>query len=207
MSIPELREFELDIEDAVEIKKGNRNRASGNDEVKEEKSSNLDEDDDENSDDDEDDFIKPEQCKDARQSYIFGLAIGRFDIRIAHDSALSPDLPDPFDRLPVCPPAMLVGTDGLPANADNIASEAWLRARPNAITLPPEPARSKKITAADYPLDIPWDGILIDDSDDPRDILVRLRAALRYLHGEKASEKERVRCSSLSLTFVWPISG
>ena len=132
-------------------------------------------------------------------SFSVGSEFGRFDIRIARDSSLLPTLPDPFDPLPICSPVMLVGTDGLPAQADNIASEAWLRARPNAITLPPEPARSQKINAAGYPLIIPWDGILVDDPDDPRDILTRLRAALSYLHGEKAEKKERELCTELGL--------
>ncbi len=122
---------------------------------------------------------------------VVSLIFGRFDIRIAKDSSLAPALPDPFDPLPVCPPAMLVGTDGLPARQDDIASEDWLRARPNAITLPPASARSGKITAAEYPIEVPWDGILVDDPDDPRDIVARLRSALRFLHGEEADEKER----------------
>ena len=131
------------------------------------------------------------QPSDEEIQYVFGQLFGRFDIRIAKDPSLAPALPDPFDPLPVCPPAMLVGTDGLPARRDDIASEAWLRARPNAISLPPEPARSGKISAAEYPIDIPWDGILVDDPDDPRDVLARLRSALRFLHGEGADEKER----------------
>jgi len=94
---------------------------------------------------------------------------------------------------------MLLNVKGLPAKEDNIASEAWLRARPNAISLPPEPERSQKITAAQYPLDIPWDGIVVDDPNDQRDILGRLRAALSYLHGNKAEEKELELCAELEV--------
>jgi len=136
------------------------------------------------------------------ESYIsicIGCCFGRFDIRIACNPSLTPSLPDPFDPLPVCPPAMLVGTDGLPARPENIASEAWLRARPNAITLPPEPFRSQKITASEYPLEIPWDGILVDDPEDSRDIISRLRAVLTYLHGTNADAKERELCSELAV--------
>jgi hypothetical protein len=95
---------------------------------------------------------------------------------------------------------MLVGIDGLPARQDNIASEEWLSARPNAITLPPEAARSSRITAAGYPLDIPWDGILVDDPDDIRDILGRLRVALHYLHSDQAEDKERELCTELGVS-------
>jgi len=140
-----------------------------------------------------------ESKTDSNFSYLFGLLFGRFDIRIACDSTFVPSLPDPFDPLPVCPPAMLVGNDGLSARANNIASEAWLRARPNAITLPPEPARSRKISATEYPLDIPWDGILVDDPEDGRDIIARLRAVLTYLHRDEAEAKERELCAELEV--------
>ena len=141
----------------------------------------------------------PDSTNTYSSGYLLGYCFGRFDVRIAHCPSLVPNLPDPFDPLPVCPPAMLIGIDGLPARPDNIASEAWLRARPNAITLPPEPIRSQKITAAEYPLDIPWDGILVDDPDDPRDIVARLRAALHYLHGAAAEGKERELCAELEV--------
>lgn len=132
-------------------------------------------------------------------SRLVGLIYGRFDIRIADNQTLVPIFPGPFDHLPICSPAMLVGSDGFPARADNIASEAWLRARPNAISLPPEPMRSQKISAADYPLDIPWDGILVDDPEDERDILSHLHAALAYLHGAEAEAKERELCAELEV--------
>lgn len=69
-------------------------------------------------------------------SYTVGAAFLRWDVRIAQDTSLAPELPDPFDPLPACPPGMLVGQDGLPAKPGGIVSEEWLRTRPNAITLP-----------------------------------------------------------------------
>lgn len=146
-----------------------------------------------------DDEESRQQAETCSLDYNIGLAMGRFDIRIARDSSLVAALPDPFELLPVCPPAMLVGTDGLPARADNITSEAWLRARPNAISLPPEPVRSKKISAAEYPLYIPWDGIIVDDPEDERDILTRLRAVLTYLYGVEAEAKEHEFCAELEV--------
>ena len=44
-----------------------------------------------------------------------GILFSRWDIRFALDKSLAPKLPDPFDPLPVCPPGMLQGPDGLPA--------------------------------------------------------------------------------------------
>ena len=53
-----------------------------------------------------------------------GIAFGRWDVRKALDPGLLPPLGGPFDPLPRCAPGALVGTDGLPASKDNIASEA-----------------------------------------------------------------------------------
>lgn len=47
-------------------------------------------------------------------SYLVGCAFGRWDIRIGKDASLAPPLPDPFDPVPICPPGMLVGEDGMP---------------------------------------------------------------------------------------------
>lgn len=124
------------------------------------------------------------------------IAFGRWDVRIAKDQSLAPNLQGPFDPLPVCAPATLVGPDGLPARSGGIASEAWLRARPDAITLPPEGSFAGAATIADeaYPLPVPWDGLLIDDVDEPDHadgLLTRVRAALAVLHGDEAPEVER----------------
>jgi hypothetical protein len=147
----------------------------------------------------ENDELSPTEYASLVFENTLAVGFGRLDARIALHASLTPSLPDPFDPLPVCPPAMLVGTDGLPARQDNIASEAWLRARPNAITLPSEPFRSQKITVSEYPLEIPWDGILVDDPEDSRDIIARLRAVLTYLHGTNADAKERELCAELAV--------
>ena len=82
-------------------------------------------------------------------------AFGGWDARIATDPSLAPALAGLFDPLPVCSPGTLIGPDGLPATRERLVSEAWLRARPNVITLPPEGAVAQpKITAAEYPLPI-----------------------------------------------------
>jgi len=199
MTDSELREFEIDIEDAVLIKESSRRSSTEADNALTKADS---EDEDDNSEDEEDDYEKPDDQKDAYFSFFVGILFGRFDSRIARDPSFTPALPNPFAPLPVCPPAMLVGADGLPARADNIASETWLRARPNAISLPSEPERSQKIRAADYPIDVPWDGILVDDPDDGRDIVARLRAVLSYLYGAEADAKERELCAELGVSDI-----
>ncbi|MDC0323555.1 BREX-1 system adenine-specific DNA-methyltransferase PglX, partial [Akkermansiaceae bacterium] len=64
-----------------------------------------------------------------------GCVFGRWDIRYATGERQPPELPDPFDPLPVCPPGMLQNADGLPAAPADVP--------------------------ADYPLPITWPGILV----------------------------------------------
>lgn len=137
---------------------------------------------------------------------MIGLALGRWDIRIALDPSLAPELPDPFDPLPPCPPGMLVGPEGLPAESGRIVSEDWLRARPDAGTLPPEGSIKKPtIPDDDYPLRINWDGILVDDpgldGNPPRDDIVRrVREVLDLIWQDKAHEIEQEACDILGVS-------
>ena len=97
--------------------------------------------------------------------YAVGVALGRWDVRIALAPSLAPKLPAPFDPLPVCPPGMLVGPDGMPAAPGRIVSEDWLCARPDANTPPPEDAvKNPTVPDGAYPLRVSWDGILVDDA-------------------------------------------
>ena len=121
-----------------------------------------------------------------------GVVLGRWDVRMARDGSLIPELQGPFDRLPRVAPGGLVRPDGLPASEGRIASEAWLRARPNVITLP-EPGSFEgpdAITAAEYPIEVAWDGILVDDPGHPRDIVRKMREVLSYVYGDRAGEIE-----------------
>lgn len=140
-------------------------------------------------------------------SWCVGVAFGRWDIRIALDQSLAPKLPDPFDPLPVCPPGMIVGPDGLPAEADRIVSEEWLRARPDASTLPPDGSvKNPTIPDADYPLRISWDGVLVDDpgfnGDRPHrdDIVRRVREVFDLLWKDKSHEIEQEACDILGVS-------
>lgn len=130
-------------------------------------------------------------------SYLIGCVFGRWDVRIALDPSLAPKLGDPFDPLPVCPPGMLIGPDGLPAQPGRIVSEEWLRARPKANILPPEGCVSRPIIDdAEYPMRITWNGILVHDSEidetvvHQEDIVRRIREALELLWGDKAQAIE-----------------
>lgn len=100
-------------------------------------------------------------------SYGVGVAFGRWDIRIGLNENLAPPLQGVFDPLPVCPPGMLVGTDGLPASTGCIVSEAWLLARPNAISISSEGSFNGPATINDddYPIVLPWNGIIANDTE------------------------------------------
>ena len=139
--------------------------------------------------------------------YLIGTAFGRWDVRIALDASLAPKEPDPFDPLPVCPPGMLVGPDGLPAKPGHIVSEEWLRARPDANSLPPDGSVEKpNIPDSEYPLRISWDGVLVDAPDfkrnQPRrdDIVHRVRDAFDLLWKDIAHEIEREACDILGIS-------
>jgi hypothetical protein len=152
-------------------------------------------------------------------SYFVGCSFVRWDIRVATNQALLPKLSnDPFAPLPTCPPGTLFGIDGLPATPDNIVSEAWLRARPDAITLPEIRQRGAEtvvvldgkeypatIPDSEYPLPILWDGILVDDpgldgrSPHPADLVERVRQVLRLLWPENHSAIEAEACEILGV--------
>jgi hypothetical protein len=115
-------------------------------------------------------------------SYAFGCVFGRWDIRCATGERLTPELPEPFAPLPVCPPGMLLGDDSLP--------------------LSPEEGRRLR-AEGHYPLDVAWDGILVDDAENLLDLEHHVRAALAVLWAEvnasssRAEELEHEACALL----------
>ena len=199
----QLDELERDIREAVAI------RITGNGE---EKSDGDNE--DGNSDEDLEDEIamvelidqSPQQKAAGLLSYCLGCVFGRWDVRMGLEHSLIPALPDPFDPLPVCPPGTLVGPDGLPATAGRIVSEEWLKARLHAGVLP-EADRLARILIddRDYPIQIEWDGLLVDDSatDDKiphaKDIVQRVHQVLSLLFGPRVEEVERELCETLAV--------
>jgi hypothetical protein len=111
-------------------------------------------------------------------SYLFGCSVGRWDIRYATGEQPAPELPDPFAPLPVCPPGMLQGDDSLP-----LSPEAGRRLR----------------TEGRYPLDVAWDGILVDDPEHPLDLERRVHAVLAMLWGDRADALEHEACALLGV--------
>ena len=95
-------------------------------------------------------------------SYTLGVAFGRWDIRYATGEQAAPELPDPFAPLPVCPPGQLQNAQGLPLGKDEVG-------------------RMKDEGGWDYPIEIPWDGILVDDPNHPLDLERRVREVIEII--------------------------
>jgi hypothetical protein len=102
-----------------------------------------------------------------------GTTFGRWDIRFSTSERQLPELPDPFDPLPVCPPGMLQGPDGLPAKPESVPS--------------------------DYPIRIDWDGILVDDPGHYDDIIRRVQDVIELIWKDRAEAIEREACEILGV--------
>ena len=106
-------------------------------------------------------------------SFIFGVVLGRWDIRYATGDQAAPELPDPFAALPVCPPGQLQNAHGLPAGPEDVP--------------------------ADYPVQIPWNGILVDDANHPCDIVDLVRKVIEIIWKDRAEAIEQEACEILGV--------
>lgn len=104
-------------------------------------------------------------------SYTVGCTFGRWDIRFATGEKQAPELPDPFAPLPACSPGMLTDKHGLPLRE----------------------------TPTNYPIQIDWNGILVDDPDHPDDIIRRVRDVLEVIWGDKSEAIEKEACEILEV--------
>ncbi|GFH62753.1 MAG: BREX-1 system adenine-specific DNA-methyltransferase [Candidatus Desulfovibrio kirbyi] len=188
----QLAELERDIREAVSIRIQSKDRESSDPP-------------DEDAEDNQElnvELIKetPELKAIGLVMYVVGIAFGRWDIRMAIDQTLAPDLPAPFDPLPVCPPAMLVGSDGLPATSGGIASEEWLRDRIDAGTLPNiSSAYAVSIPDDKYPIQVAWHGVLADDPTSAWDISDRSRRVFQKIFNEQCEDTETQVCGLLGV--------
>jgi hypothetical protein len=90
-------------------------------------------------------------------AYVCGVAFGRWDVRYATGEQAAPELPRPFAPLPTCPPGQLKNMQGLPAGPKDVPAAYLVR--------------------------IPWDGILVDDPNHPRDLECRIREVIAIIWG------------------------
>jgi Eco57I restriction-modification methylase len=122
-----------------------------------------------------DEIVSPVDQVHSVVSYTLGVAAGRWDVRFATGERQPADLPDPFAALPVCAPGALQGSDGLP------------------VTKPPEV----------YPLQIDWDGILVDDPGNEDDMVRRVREVLEVIWKDRADAIEKEACEILGVKALW----
>jgi len=109
-------------------------------------------------DEDEAEGAGPAALNEALLEWALGVALGRFDVRLATgERELSP-IPEPFDPLPVCSPGMLQDTSGQPAHDAPVG----------------------------YPLELPPHGILVDDPGHPWDVVARIEAVFDVVAGAQA---------------------
>jgi hypothetical protein len=139
-------------------------------------------------------------------SYCVGVVFGRWDVRFALNRKLIPKSQGVLDPLPVVPPGTLVSPDGYPAAAGNIVSEAWLKARPNAVYLPSTGSVAQAtIPDTKYPTQIQWDGVLVDSTDEhgrsasPSDIERRIRDVFEIIFDKQAAAQEKAACEALGV--------
>jgi len=129
-------------------------------------------------DEDEDEAEDTLNPKATSVSYALGVTLGRWDIRFATGEKPAPELPDPFTPLPVCPPGQLQNEQGLPITREEVI-------------------RLNEEGRWTYPIEIPWDGILVDDPGHPLDIEARIRQVLQVIWKDRWEAIEREACEIL----------
>jgi len=104
---------------------------------------------------------------------IVGHVFGRWDIRFAIGEKSSPNLSDHFDPLLPSPPGMLQSIEGLPAEPKDVPES--------------------------YPLQIRWNGILVDDESSEDDIVTGARETIEIIWNEEAENKEQEICKLIGV--------
>ena len=113
-------------------------------------------------------------------SYILGCDFGRWDLRFTTGEQIAPKPPDPFAPLPVCPPGMLQNAQGLPLTQE-------------------DQARLQAAGSWQYPIDIPWNGLLVDDPGHPLDIEARVQQVLKIIWPDRCEAIEHEACEMLGV--------
>jgi antitoxin (DNA-binding transcriptional repressor) of toxin-antitoxin stability system len=145
-------------------------------------------------------YSQPEQRTKGEVSFFLGVTLGRWDVRFVIKNNLIPALCDPFAIYPRCPRGMLSAPDGLPATSGKIVSEEWLLSRPYANLLPPEgTVKNPFIQDSEYPVQVAWSGIVVDDEGHPNDIIRHIREVFKVIWGEKDSDIEQETCGILKV--------
>lgn len=113
-------------------------------------------------------------------AYTLGAAFGRWDIQFATGEKAAPELPNPFAPLPVCPPGQLQNEQGLPITKEEVD-------------------RLKEEGQWNCPIEIPWEGILVDDPGHPLDIEARVHHVLQIIWKDRWEAIEHEACEILGV--------
>ena len=116
-------------------------------------------------------------------SFNLGTTLGRWDIRLATGEKPAPQMTDPCAPLAVCPPGQLQNEQGLPISKEDAD-------------------RLKEEGRWNYPIQIPWDGVLVDDPGHPYDLEDCVHRTLQVIWNERWEAIEReawrsFRCAHL----------
>jgi hypothetical protein len=124
--------------------------------------------------------IRDELTAAALVSEYIGMAFGRWDACRATVEIPATKLPEPFAPLPVCPPGQLQNEHGLPISLEDMEGQSAER-------------------MLNYPIAIPWDGVVVDDSSHSLDLEGRVREVLQVIWMNRAESFERDACEKLGV--------
>ena len=193
----QVRSIEKDLLEAIHYRSSAAANARGDEEIDELDNNETGE---QPNDDGDSDFVldySPAATEEAHVNYLLGTAFGRWDIRFATGERQPPELPDPFDPLPVCPPGMLQGDDGLSLSETEFHRQYAVGSKQRAEGGGEEEAkREGKLL---YPLRISWPGILVDDENHPEDIVARVREAIEVIWKDRSEAIEQEACGILGV--------
>jgi hypothetical protein len=113
-------------------------------------------------------------------AYTLGTTLSRWDIRFATSEQPALARTGRATPVPVCPPGQLQNEHGLPITMEDVT-------------------RLKEEGHWNYPLEIPWDGILVDDPGHPLDIEVRVHQVLHIIWKDRWEAIEREACEILGV--------
>ena len=108
-----------------------------------------------------------------------GFVFGRWDIRYATGERPIKTFTDPFESLAVCPPAMLQDENDLP-----LLPEAGIKLR----------------AEGNYPIDVAWEGILVDSQVHFLDIGNKIHDALSLIWKDEFETIEEKACTQLGVS-------
>jgi hypothetical protein len=123
-------------------------------------------------------------------SWLLGCSFGRWDIRFAKHPEWLPIKEDIFSPLPFCSPGSLINTDCLPATKEKIGSDEWLAARKTLENTEVKVA-NPAITFKEYPIEVLWEGIAVEDKNHLQDIMQHIRGVIKEIWGSRAGEIEQ----------------